>query len=511
VRPETRNPKSDDAVKKNHDRGPGIPPPARAFSHDVPDLLARLRQWPAFEPGMDERAGERDRWRTGIQRRADRGAPRRVLYVHGQLPAETGSGVYLQQVAREAIRLGIDLHLLSAGYETLNATHFQGIDDNRISTCRFTRQGDTPQPGSVQTPISGMSVVMPYPVLAFRDRNTGELLDWLAVFGKHMAAQVARLQPDVIHVNHLWFLVALARIVAPWIPLVASAHGTARKLIADTPRFRELVVPCVSSADHVCALSPASVRECVETFNIPEERISVEGCGYDPELFFYRPAERNRVIREIFGYDLNGIDYLAVTVGKFVGWKGLKEFALAIGRLRGQGIDIMGIVVGEGDAGSRTDLETFVAGAGLTDHFCLPGKVRPHLLPEIYRSADVFVLPSHIEPFGMVLLEAMACGAPAVSADTGGPPAYVPKALVEEGLAVLVEPIRTAPGCGVLQADRDTYAVHLADGMARILDRKAGEKDRARIAASMGHMGWAGLVKRFSRIYDRLHTGSLGK
>ena len=481
-----------------------IPPVSKVFERQRINLLDRLRQWPEYEQARDERSSEIDRWRVEVLKRADRGAPRRVLLVHGQLPGETGSGVYMQQIARESIRQGIDIYVLSAGYKPLGESDINGVPDERIFTCLFTPAGKKPRDGAVKTPISGMSVVMPYHVLAYRDRTDEELLDLLTVFGNRIAELVLRLQPDVIHVDHLWFLNGLVRLVVPWIPLVASAHGTANKLIIDTPRFRDLMVPCVSSADHVCAISPESVLECKEMFEIPQECLSIEGYGYEPELFYYKGVDRRKVLTESIHVDCGRSRHLAVSVGKFVDWKGFKEFTVAIGHLRERGYDIMAVIVGEGDPDSRLELETFIATQGLADYVLLPGKVERAVLPDIYRSGDVYVLPSYVEPYGLVLMEALACGTPAVSGNVGGPPSYVPQILRDEGLAVLVDPIKLAPTGKALPKDRVVYARSLADGMETIIKKKIGPKDRLRIADAMKSLSWSRLVESLSKIYDRL-------
>lgn len=480
------------------------PPPAVSFAAGGAGLLDRLRQWPAGERRIDDRADEVSRWLAAVKKRAQAGEPRRVFFVHGQLPGETGSGVYLQQIAREMLRQGVDFHILCAGYETLGSAHFPGVPRERIATCRFTHEGETPEPGSVKTPISGMSVGMPYPVLAFRDRTEEQLCDWLQVFGARIAEGVARLQPDVIHVNHLWFLNALARLVAPWIPLVASAHGTAYKLIVDAPRFRDLVVPCVSSADHVLAISPESVRECVNMFRIPPERISIEGYGFEPDLFHYRPVNGAGVVQEVLGIDLPSGSRIALAVGKFVDWKGFREFAVAVGRLRERGVPVIGIVVGEGSAENRAELEAFLDEKGLAAVFHLPGKVPRETLPDIYRAADVYVLPSHVEPFGMVLMEAMACGAPAVAARTGGPPHFVPGELLDRGLAVLVDPVVFGPDGSISPEARAGYAENLANAMASLLEQAIDETQRRRIAGAVGHLRWDKLIGSLLGIYDRV-------
>ena len=471
---------------------------------DSASILDRLRRWPHLEPALNDRQSEIDQWKEAVRRRRAAGRPLRVLFVHGQLPGETGSGVYLQQIAAEAIRRGLDMYVLSAGYRTLSAADIAGIPDERIFTCRFTMADRTPVPGAVRTPISGMSVVMPYPVLAYRDRTEAELLDLLAVFGRHMAELVARLQPDAIHVDHLWFLNGLARLIAPWIPLVAACHGTAYKLIVDTPRLRELVVPCVSSAEHVCAISPETVAQCTEIFEVPEGRITIEGYGFEPDLFNFKQVDRDSVLKTNFGFTLKPGSRLVVAVGKFVDWKGFKELALAIGHLRQRGHDITGVIVGEGDPQSRADLEAFIERQGMKNHLLLPGKVARTALPDIYRAADLYVLPSHVEPYGMVLMEALACGAPAVFGRTGGPPSFVPQSLCDEGLAVMVDPIRLSDDATPLPGEREAYAQRLADGMATVMEKGIANQDRLRIAEAMLPLSWGRLVDNLIRIYERL-------
>jgi len=78
-----------------------IPSVSNNFKPEGINLLERLRQWPRYEQRREERSSEIDRWMDAVSKRTQQDAPRRVLFVHGQLPGETGSGVYLQQIARE--------------------------------------------------------------------------------------------------------------------------------------------------------------------------------------------------------------------------------------------------------------------------------------------------------------------------------------------------------------------------------------------------------------------------
>ena len=167
--------------------------------------------------------------------------------------------------------------------------------------------------------------------------------------------------------------------------------------------------------------------------------------------------------------------------------------------------------MGEGDRQSRADLEAFITGEGLAGHVRLPGKVARTVLPDIYRAAHVYVMPSHVEPFGLVLMEALACGTPSVSANVGGPPHYVPRVLRDKGLAVLVDPIALTPEGEVPSGARAAYAGNLAAGMETILRQNLGIKERMMIADAMKHLRWDGLVKNLSQIYDRVFGNALAR
>ena len=103
-----------------------IPPVSSAFQNKNITLLDRLRRWPEYERTRDERSADCSKWLTEVFKRTDRGDPRRVLFIHGQLPGETGSGVYMQQIVKESIRQGIDTYVLSAGYHMLDETDING-------------------------------------------------------------------------------------------------------------------------------------------------------------------------------------------------------------------------------------------------------------------------------------------------------------------------------------------------------------------------------------------------
>jgi phosphatidylinositol alpha-1,6-mannosyltransferase len=98
--------------------------------------------------------------------------------------------------------------------------------------------------------------------------------------------------------------------------------------------------------------------------------------------------------------------------------KGHDRVIAAIPGLLLEGYDIVYLIAGEGD--DRLRLEALARDAGIAERVRFLGAIPPQHLPEIYRVADVFVMPSIQEGFGIAFLEAMASGTPALGLNVGG-------------------------------------------------------------------------------------------
>jgi len=136
-------------------------------------------------------------------------------------------------------------------------------------------------------------------------------------------------------------------------------------------------------------------------------------------------------------------------VGRIVREKGIFTLLDAFEKLRKQGKDVSLVLVGEGPL--KEDLAKEVLRRKLNDRVKLAGFVDEKKLVSLYNSSDVFVLASHYEPFGMVVLEAMASRIPVVVSDVGGL-----SEIVEDGIT----------GVKVLASDPRA----LAEGILRVLD-----------------------------------------
>jgi phosphatidylinositol alpha-1,6-mannosyltransferase len=98
--------------------------------------------------------------------------------------------------------------------------------------------------------------------------------------------------------------------------------------------------------------------------------------------------------------------------------KGQDRIIRLLPTLLAEGLDVVYLIAGEGDDAPR--VRSIADDTGVSDRVRLLGRVPQAELPELYRAADVFALPSTGDGFGIVYLEAMACGVPAVGLDVGG-------------------------------------------------------------------------------------------
>lgn len=105
------------------------------------------------------------------------------------------------------------------------------------------------------------------------------------------------------------------------------------------------------------------------------------------------------------------------TMGRFVAKKGFDVFLAALDRLRSNGVPFRAVLAGDG--AGRGSLERLAADNGVRDVLSFPGWVTDKA--SFFAGIDLFCLPSHHEPFGIVLIEAMAHAVPIVATDSEGP------------------------------------------------------------------------------------------
>jgi len=254
------------------------------------------------------------------------------------------------------------------------------------------------------------------------------LLPFMEELAEAVACDWALRPPDLVH-GHFWMsglaALAAARPAAgrDRVPVVQTFHalGTVKRRhqgSADTsPLERRWLEPSVGrTADRVIATCSDEVFE-LKAMGVPPERISIAPCGVDLELFTGTGAA-----------DRHGRTYRILSVGRLVPRKGVDVVIRALPLLRKAGFDdVELLIVGGGGDAAQTEADAearrllaVAADLGVRQHVAFRGQVPREAMPGIFRSADAVVCTPWYEPFGIVPLEAMACGIPVVAAAVGG-------------------------------------------------------------------------------------------
>ena len=250
----------------------------------------------------------------------------------------------------------------------------------------------------------------------------------------------------------------------------------------------------IEMADAVIAVSESTRADVLRLFDVDPARIQVIHNGIDPEEYHERHDEA--VLKR---YGIDPAQPYILFVGRITRQKGIVHLVRALQHLD-PGFQVV-LCAGAPDTPEiAAEMKTAVEQARVTR----PGVIWiDEMVPKedviaLYSGAEVFVCPSIYEPFGIINLEAMACGTPVVASAVGGiPEVVVPR---ETGLLVPVEQMNEAPFEPV---NADTFAFDLAEAINELMRDEArrrymGKKARERVEQAFS---WDAIARRVADLY----------
>lgn len=341
-----------------------------------------------------------------------------VLSVHTSPTEQPGTGdaggmnVYVAQTAIRMARRGVEVEI-------------------------FTRATSSEQPPSVElAPGVQVRYVAAGP---FEGLGKDDLPSQLCAFTAGVLRAEARHEPghyDVVH-SHYWLSGQVGWLARDrWgVPLVHSAHTLARVKNAalaagDVPEPRLRVIgedQVVSEADRLVANTEIEAKQLIDLYDADPQRTVTIPPGVDTDRF--RPGDR-RAARA--GLDIADDAVVLAFVGRIQPLKAPDVLLRAAAELLSRTPSLrerLVVLVAGGPSGSGmaepTALQELGAELGLDGVVrFLPPRGGEELV-QVYRAADVVAVPSHNESFGLVALEAQACGTPVVATRVGGLPVAV--------------------------------------------------------------------------------------
>ncbi|MEC4819835.1 MAG: glycosyltransferase family 1 protein [Scytonema sp. PMC 1069.18] len=399
-----------------------------------------------------------------------------LISVHGDPAVEIGKeeaggqNVYVRQVGEALARLGWKVDMFTRKINAVQETIVQ-----HSPNCRTIRL----QAGSLE--------------FVPRDNLFGYLPEFLENFLKFQ--QENGFKYSLIHTNYWlssWVGMRLKEIqeskqVHTYHSLGVIKYNTieAIPLIASTRLAVEKEV--LENAERIVATSPQE-KEHMRTFVSTKGSIDIIPCGTDIRRF---GCVDRQAARATLGIDPE--TKLVLYVGRFDQRKGIETLVRAVAESEFRSSDKFQLIIGGGSRPGHSDgierdrIEAIVNELGMGDFTTFPGRLSQEILPYYYAAADVCVVPSHYEPFGLVAIEAMASGTPVVASDVGG-------------LQFTV----VAEETGLLAPPKDVAAFKTA--IDRILSStewrdQLGQGGRKRVEAKFS---WDGVASQLGELYTQL-------
>ena len=405
----------------------------------------------------------------------------KILMINHFPLAGSGSGTYTKNLA---------VHLAERGHEVTivlpeNTTDYQSPPGVRLRPVFFTPEEGVPAvPPQNALPFNFPCFTShPRSTVTFADLSPAEMEQYIEAFSRAIRQEVETNRPDVIHGQHVWILSSLAAGLG--VPLVLTAHGTDLIGYDAWPYLRSFAARAIGACAAVIAISEDNAQLVAERFPDEADKIVRMRNGYDPSVFFTADLTREEVLGP---YGVEPAFYegrrIVLFAGKLARVKGVDVLLEAVSRYETEDPANVTLIVGDGDV--RAELEAQAKALGLKNVRFLGNVLQPALC-RLYNVADVSVVPSRSEGFGLVAVEAMACGVPVVASDVGGLPGIV----------------NDAVGALVLPEDPDSLSDAIL-GVLRREDANGRSAWRREIAASVrGQYGQDTIIHELEELYRR--------
>jgi D-inositol-3-phosphate glycosyltransferase len=294
---------------------------------------------------------------------------------------------------------------------------------------------------------------------------------------------------DLVH-SHYWISGQVGQWAqAEWqVPHLLTFHslGMIKKRVLNVPREPDLRIKVerhlAQTCDSIIVPTHRELENMTGYYETPRDKMTLIPCGVNLKRF--APRNRREAIRQL-GLPMG--KSILLYVGRFTSEKGIDRLLAAMPLIEAGMNPHLVMIGGDGDEDEATvRIKNLARRLGLADRVTFAGRIPQDRLPVFYSAADLMVLPSLYESFGLVALESLACGTPVVSTPVGALEHVILHGKTGE---VVQEPGPEA----------------LARGMNRVLSRvRSGHISQEQVRASVKNFDWAHIAAAVSGEYLRL-------
>ena len=318
----------------------------------------------------------------------------------------SGSGTYTRNIAVHLNKKGHDVCVIMPE----NTTQYADVPDVELIPVYFQHEEKIEGALPFNFPCF---TTHPRSVMTFYDLDDTQFEMYMSTFERVVNKAVEDFKPDVIHGQHIWLLSWLA--IKTGVPYVVTAHGTDLMGYKQGERFRKYADETANKAKRIITISNDNTELVKELFPDAADNAVFMQNGYDTERFYPEPVSREHVEKM---FDIKLKEKFVLFVGKLAHFKGIDILIEALRLYESEYPGkVTAIIAGDGELAGA--LKQQAKDGNLHDlHFV--GHLNSTQLRELYSTADVDLVPSRREPFGLVAIEALACGCPVIATNQGG-------------------------------------------------------------------------------------------
>ena len=242
-------------------------------------------------------------------------------------------------------------------------------------------------------------------------------------FSKHrafFAAEAVRegVQSDIVILSHINLATVgcIIKKISPHTKIFLIAHGI--EVWRQLSGYKKKML---NVCDKILCVSNFTRDKIVELHQTPAEKSLVLNNALDPLITLPQQFNRPNYLSERYGLtDQNKVIFTLTRLASTEQYKGYEQVIKAVARLKNEFKNLKYILAGQYDEREGTRIRNLIAAYDVKEHIIMTGFINDAELEDHFLLADLFVLPSRKEGFGIVFIEAMACGLPVICGNSDG-------------------------------------------------------------------------------------------
>ncbi len=314
----------------------------------------------------------------------------------------SGSGVYTQNIANSLIKKGHKVSIIFPENQKIkenpkikmHPVYFYNKEklENQLP---FNFPCFTTHPRSNKT---------------FYELTQEELEKYINAFKKAIEEEIKTFKPDIIHAGHIWILPSIAKDYN--IPLIITAHGTDLIGYQKSQRFRKYADKVIKKATKIITVSKENKKLVNTIFKDAKNKTILIPNGYNPDIFYIENVNKKEFLKKLKIKEYKNIVSFA---GKFTSLKGIDLILKAATIYENN--ETATIIAGDGEL--FKEMQNLSKKLNLKNIYFIGNKPQ-ETLRKLYNIANVSLVPSRKEAFGLVVIEANSCGIPVIGTNEGG-------------------------------------------------------------------------------------------